>query len=325
MNIIIKTPNFIGDTIMMMSALELVKMEYPNAKITIVCKEYSKDLFRSKNINKIIIDNCKGKNRFRKTLNLVAEIKKENYDLGILFHNTFLDALIFKLSNINKIIGYDKENRKILLDFHLKIDRTRHYVNHYANLVNKYFDNKYELLPEIKLDFKNTNLLKKEKKYLIAFVLGGDNKDTRKYPKKLSFELMSLIDSDKIDVVLLGDKDDCLNNSLYENELNKLNKNCINLSGKTSISEFIDVIAKVDLLVTIDSSAMHIAAAVGSEFIVLVGKGSSALDTVYPKVEFGHKIFEAKNFIKDEDLIYQIKAKTINDKINMIINKKANN
>ena len=81
MNIIIKTPNFIGDTIMMMSALELVKMEYPNAKITIVCKEYSKDLFRSKNINKIIIDNCKGKNRFRKTLNLVAEIKKENYDL----------------------------------------------------------------------------------------------------------------------------------------------------------------------------------------------------------------------------------------------------
>ena len=55
MNIIIKTPNFIGDTIMMMSALELVKMEYPNAKITIVCKEYSKDLFRSKNINKIII------------------------------------------------------------------------------------------------------------------------------------------------------------------------------------------------------------------------------------------------------------------------------
>lgn len=91
---------------------------------------------------------------------------------------------------------------------------------------------------------------------------------------------MSLIDSDKIDVVLLGDKDDCLNNSLYENELNK---NCINLSGKTSISEFIDVIAKVDLLVTIDSSAMHIAAAVGSEFIVLVGKGSAALDTVYPQ------------------------------------------
>ena len=319
MNIIIKTPGFIGDTIMMFPALELVKNEYPNANITIVCKAHCKDLFRDKGISKIIIDNTKGKNRVAKTFSLITKIREKEYDLGILFHNTFIDALIFKLSKINKIIGYDKESRKVLLDFHLGIDRTRHYVNHYANLVNKYFGDKYSILPKMKLEFKKCNLVEKKEKYLLGFVLGGDNKDTRRYPPSLSLELMALLNTNNIQVVLLGDPSDTANNNLYENELNKSKKDCINLSGKTSVSDFIDLIANLDLLVTIDSSAMHIAAAVNTEFIVLIGKGSSAFDTVYPKVEFGHKIFQGKDCIKDEDLIAQITAKNINTKINQIL------
>jgi len=325
MNIIIKTPGFIGDTIMMFPALELVKNEYPNATITIVCKAHCKDLFRNKGISKIIIDNTKGNNRVLKTFSLIAKIREEEYDLGILFHNTFVDALIFKLSKINKIIGYNKESRKILLDFHLGMDRTRHYVNHYANLVNKYFGDKYSILPKMKLEFKKSNLIEKKEKYLLGFVLGGDNKDTRRYPPTLSLELMALLNTNNIQVVLLGDPSDSENNNLYENELNKLNKDYVNFSGKTSVLEFIDIIASLDLLVTIDSSAMHIAAAVNTEFIVLIGKGSSAFDTVYPKVDFGHKIFQGQNCIKDEDLITQINSKSINSKINQIlgINKNA--
>lgn len=319
MNIIIKTPNFIGDTIMMMPALELLKIEYPKAKFTIVCKSYSKDLFRNKDISKIIIDDTKGKNRVKKIFKLISKIKVETYDLGILFHNTFLDALIFKCSKIKKIIGYDKENRKILLDFHLKIDRTRHYVNHYANLINKYLDDKYEFLPDMKINYLESKLFKKDKKPLVGFVLGGENKDTRRYPCELSLDLLNILDTNQIDIVLLGDDSDSENNNKYENELEILNKRCINLSGKTSISEFVDAISSLDLLITIDSSALHIAAAVNTEFILLVGKGSSALDTVYPKVNFGHKIFEAKNIIKDEDFIYKIKAQTIKDKIDYIL------
>ena len=60
MNIIIKTPSFIGDTVMMMPALELLFQEYPKSSFTIVCKPSSKDLFRNKNINKIK-DNCDSK------------------------------------------------------------------------------------------------------------------------------------------------------------------------------------------------------------------------------------------------------------------------
>lgn len=317
MNILIKTPNFLGDTIMTLPAIELLKKEYPHATFTVICKPSSKDVFRQQGMKKIIIDDTKSskKGRLQRIVSLIAEIRKEKYDLGVLFHNTFLDALIFKLSNINTIIGYEKEHRKILLNFWLKIDRTRHYVNHYANLVNQYLNNKYTNLPKMELYTQKSQLIHKIDKPLIGFVLGGESKDIRRYPQKLALELFKLLEHDAVDIVLLGDKDDNINNTVYEEYLVTIHKNVTNLSGKTNVAEFIDAINSLDLLVTIDTSAMHIAAATHTNFIVLVGKGSSAFDTVYPKVDFGEFIFKGQHLIKDKDLIEAIKPQDIYEKI----------
>jgi len=319
MKIIIKTPKFIGDSIMTLPAFELLRKEFPNAKFTIVCPATSVDVFREKGVEKFIIDKGK-KSRFKNTLNMIKEIRKEPYDLGILFHNTFIDALIFKLSNIETIIGYNKENRKILLDFWLKIDRSRHYVNHYANLVNQYLNNKYKTLPSMQIFHETSKLLKITEKKNIGFVLGGDNKGTRTYPKELSLELFNILKKDDYNIVLIGDKQDNINNSIYQKHLTDMSIDNINLSGQTNISEFIDLIGSLDLLVTIDSSSMHIAAATNTPFIVLKGKGTSAFDTVYPKVDFGEIIFSGKDMIEDKDIIKKIKPIEIQNAITKAIN-----
>jgi len=307
MNIIIKTPSFIGDTIMMLPALELLKLEYPYAKFTIVCKENCKDVFREKGIDKIIIDNTKGKKRVSKTFALIKTIKEDRYDLGVLFHNTFLDALSFKLSNIKTIIGYDKESRKILLDFWIKIDRSRHYVNHYANLVNQYLDNKYSILPPMKLNAKKQNIISKDEKLLVGFVLGSV-KDTRGYPIEQSLELFELLKNRGFHIVLLGDANDAPSNALYEKKLLNINTKVTNLSAKTTVGEYIDTVNALDLLITIDTSAIHIAAATKTPFIALIGKGSSPFEVVKPKVDFGSFLFKGDMCIKGEDFIKQIKV-----------------
>ena len=315
MNIIIKLPNFIGDSIMTIPAIEILKKEYPNANITIICKASSKDIFRNRGIKKFIIED-NSKNRIKRAINLLSKIREDRYDLGVLFHNTFLDALIFKLSNIDTIIGYDKENRKILLDFWLKIDRSRHYVNHYANLINKFLKDKYTNLPTIEIYHKKSNLIKiKSDKPIIGFSLGGENKGARSYPKELALELFKDIKDDNYHIILIGDNHDNINNLIYQRFLAKNGVEVENLSGKTDIPEFIDLISSLDLLVTIDSSAMHIASATKTNFIVLVGKGTSPFDTVYPKGNFGNIIFSGDNKIKDEDIIKEINPKEIRDKI----------
>ncbi|NOR55886.1 MAG: hypothetical protein GQ531_06730, partial [Sulfurovum sp.] len=318
MNIIVRTPNFIGDSIMMLPALELLKLEYPDAKFTIVCKASSKDIFRDKGIDTIIIDDTKSEKRGRlsRVKKLISTLREKEYDLGILFHNTFLDALIFKLSHIRTIVGYDNESRKILLDFHLKIDRSRHYVNHYANLVNQYLDNKYRSLPAMHLHSEASKLIETNTtRPTVGFVLGANTKDTRFYPKDLSLALFNLLKTEELNIVLLGDKDDSEYNVVYESYLMEQESTCQNLSGKTNVSEFIDAIATVDVLVTIDTSALHIAAAVETNFILLQGKGTSAFSLVQPKVSFGEYIFEGGNMIQDKDAIAAIEPVVIKDRI----------
>ena len=321
MNIIIKTPRFIGDTIMMLSAFELLKLEYPEANFTIVTQKINVDIFRNKNIYKIIIDNSKlNKNRVKNIFTLIKDIKKEQYDLGFVFHNTLLDALIFRLSNIKKIIGYNKENSKLFLDFYLKIDRNRHYINHYAYLVNSFLNNKYKKLPEIKLNFVKSKLIEYSNFKNIAFVLGGNNKGNRKYPISLSKILFEKFKNTNYNIILLGDNQDNDNNKIYEDHLKKNNLNVNNLSGKTNVYEFIDVIGSVDLLITIDSSALHIAAATNTRFITLVGKGTSIFEIVKPKVDFGIYLSSDNLDIDDKDLISNIKPSDIFNVIKKLLN-----
>ncbi len=336
--IIIRTPNFIGDTVMLLPALELVKMEYPDAEITVVCKSHSVALFRGKGIAKIIVDNTKGKGRFVRTLQFVKQLRKEKYDLGILFHNSFLTALSFRLARIKKLIGYEKEGRKFLLDFSLPINRNWHYVNHYANLVNQFFQNKYATLPPMKLEAKDSDLLPQTEKMLIGFVLGSEikpkqdpkeqykqiiKKGVRKYPLEFGKELFEQLSRENFHFVLLGDKTDCESHSVYARILEKNKKEYIDLTGKTSVEQFIDAIASLDLLVTVDTSAVHIAAATQTPFLLLAGLGTSPLSVVYPQQGNGELLFKGNLLLKGEDMMAAIFPADIYNKIMEIIDKKV--
>ncbi len=320
--IIIRTPNYIGDTVMMLPALELVRMEYPDAEITMVCKPHSVELFRGKGIAKIIVDDTKGKGRFNRTLKFIKQLRQEKYDLGILFHNSFLTALLFRLARIKTLIGYEKEGRKFLLDFSLPIDRNWHYSTHYANLVNLYFGNKYDLLPFGKLNAQHCHLIEKKERPLVGFVLGGENKGTRRYPLELGKILFEELSKENFDFVLLGDKQDCTNHNQFALILDKKGVNYTDITGKTTVAEFIDAIASLDLLVTIDTSAMHIASAVGTEFLVLVGKGTSPFSVVFPKFGKGHILQRGQHYLRAEEMIAAIKPNDISTKIVAILNKK---
>ena len=321
--IIIRTPNFIGDTIMMLSAYNLLSFEYPNAKFTIVCKKHCIDIFRGfDNIEDIIVDDTKdGGNRVIKIFNLIKRIKQKQYDLGVVYHNTLLDGIIFKFSNINKIIGYEKEGQKFIFDYWEKIQRNRHYVNHYAHLINGYLGFKYKKIIPILLNFNKTSLIQKNNKKNVGFILGGDYAGGRKYPSELSIELMHLLSkNNNFNIVFLGDYKDKENHSQYESILTQKNTNCLNLTGKTSVGEFIDVIAGLDLLVSMDTSAIHIASAVGTKFICFIGKSPSPMELVKPKVNFGSYLFCGEHYIEDVDFMNDLEPIIILDEIERRLN-----
>jgi len=316
MNILIKTPNFIGDTVMMMPALELIKRVNKDAKIYIICNPYIKDLFRDKGVEKIFTINQKDpKATIFTKYGAIKELREYSFDLGFIFTNTFKDALIFKLIGVKKIVGYSSEGRKILLDFAPKRDRARHYVNNYANLVNQYYKNTFSILPKMTLHTKKQQLVPMvEGKIRLGFVFGS-KKDFRSYPQELIEEFFRSYESHKYQIILLGDKNDEKLYTKYENILKDIGCDVINLAGKTTVGEYIDVINDLDLLISIDTSAIHIAAATSTKFIALIGHGTSPLCSIKPKVSFGSYLYKGEECIKDEDQIKQIKPTDIWEEI----------
>lgn len=311
--IVIRTPNFIGDTINTTPAIELLKEEYPDAEFTLIGPAFIRDIFKyDRRVTRMI---CFEKGK-RKDRTLLKELRKEPYDLGILFINTFISALLFKMARIRKIIGYNNEGRGFLLDFKLKINRNIHYINHYATLVNKFLNNKYTFLPPLTVTYTKEETFGFENQQpTIGLYLGGKNKGYRRYPEQLSVELLKQLSG--YNIVLIGDKNDNANHETYLEEARL--PNAINLTGKTTVEGLINTISNLDLLVTIDSAAMHIAAATETPFIALMGLSTSPTSVILPKVDFGKILKVENNMINEENYMNNLCPEIITDKINSLL------
>lgn len=121
-----------------------------------------------------------------------------------------------------------------------------------------------------------------------------------------------LLEKQQYNLVLIGDKNDAKRNNFYFDQIpQELRGRILNYSGKTDVGTHINIIKKQDVLITIDSSPMHVAVMVLTPFIVLLGKSTSAFSTVQPKVDFGVYLKRENNLIDDDQFIYQIEPSDI--------------
>src|SRR3989339_1645400 len=102
-NILIIRPDMIGDCMLITPAISLIKEKYPQAKISVLCKSYTKDIFLSNPDVDEVIEDWIAKKRasltrgFRKYAEF---IKSKNFDLSIHFYNELPYALLAKLAKI---------------------------------------------------------------------------------------------------------------------------------------------------------------------------------------------------------------------------------
>lgn len=309
--IIIRTPNFLGDTINTSPCLQLIRQEYPDAQIVMVCPDFIHDLYKyDKSIDKCITYPHAHKRKPLTFLRLWRQLRKEKGDLGILFTNTFISALLFKLAGIKCSIGYERENRGFLLDFKLPFNQNKHYINRYAGLFNEFVGNKYKTLPELRLPISNRQTFRFDNnRPVIGLYLGGENKPYRRYPNDYSIRLLQLLSERNYNLILIGDRNDNLSHREYVRLSGA--SSVINLSGTTCLEDFFNTIAHLNLLITIDSSALHVAAALKVPFIALLGLSTSPTSNIIPKVDFGRILKIENNLIRAEDYIRNITPEII--------------
>ncbi len=117
MNILIRATNWIGDSVMSLPALRAVRGRFPGARIAVLARPWVAALYEGESsIDRVIpLEGASGARDWAVKWRLVRRLRRERFDLAILFPNSFESAAIVRLAGVKRIAGYARDGRGALL------------------------------------------------------------------------------------------------------------------------------------------------------------------------------------------------------------------
>lgn len=288
MKIVVRGTNWIGDAVMTIPALRELRRIFPDAKITLHTRSWARGIFQDADFIDEILDFENEKSKFKTAVAQAKNLKKENFDLALLFPNSFESAFTTKLAKIPRRFGYAKEGRSFLLSDAVEIPawkNERHEVFYYLNLIaeiEKAFFKTETVLqnePQVDLNVSDERKIAARKiletsgvdlsKKTIALGVGSTNSRAKRWSAESFAELNDKIQNDlNANVILVGAQDELdVSTEVFEKSKTKPKI----LTGETSLSEAVAILSEIDLLVSNDMGLAHIAPAVGTKTIVIFG------------------------------------------------------
>jgi len=113
-NIIVRLPNWIGDTVMSTPFLHIAREVFPRDRITVAGRKRVTDLLlHFPGLDDImVLDEGGGSSFFSE----IKRVREGRYDLGFLLTNSFKSALAFYLGGVGQRVGYALDARRLLLN-----------------------------------------------------------------------------------------------------------------------------------------------------------------------------------------------------------------
>jgi len=267
MKIVVRAPNWIGDSILALPAIAALHENLPEAEIWITGHEWIKDIFFPFDYIKGVIP-LKSLSRLRGLLKNAKILQENQFDVGLLLTNSFSSAILFCLAKIPQRWGYNRDYRRFLLTKRVKIDDqflSVHQAQYYINLLSGlgipassrslFFQldpavqqHANDLLVSLGITFQHP---------LVCLSPGAFYGSAKRWPASRFAELASLLqERNQADIIIVGSKDE---HGLAQTIASHMEHPPIILSGKTTVSQLAGVIHYASLFVSNDSGPMHVA------------------------------------------------------------------
>lgn len=251
-----------------------------SAEIHVVAPVWSRSLLtRMPEISKIIsLDIAHGELGLGKRYRLGKSLHNENYTQAIILPRSFKSALVPWFAKIPRRIGEIGECRHMLLTNKYLTNKKKEIPNvcnylRFLDIEASVSDVISNYSPSLTVDKdKQAELLNNfglvSDTPLVACMVGAEFGPSKQWPYEHFANLIDLLREQNINVCILGsDKD-----QQSGNRIQSLCKSSIlNLCGKTSLTDVIDLLSACDAAVSNDSGLMHIAAAVNTPVVGLYG------------------------------------------------------
>lgn len=337
--ILIISPAWIGDIILAQALFKYLKRQCSENTLDIIAPPWSHGLISAMpEINKIMnMPLGHSQLQLKRRWQIGKLLRNESYDQAIVLPNSWKSAIIPFAARIPLRTGWRGEMRFGLLNdwqvlnkkkFPLMVQRflalgqTLPFTT--ESIPWKIYKPSLQInTTQVKNTLRNLSLTFLEKPLLILCP-GAAYGPAKRWPTEHFAEVANKKHKEGWQICLLGSKSD----RFIAQSIQKLTENvCIDLIGKTSLTQAIDILSLANMIISNDSGLMHCAAALSRPLIALYGSSSSGFTpplTNYKRI-LSLKLSCSPCFQRECPLIHfnclkQLKPKQVLDAIDKLVN-----
>ena len=278
-NILVVQTAFIGDVILTLPLVQLLKQNIPKAAVDIVVVPRASGLFSNHPaISHAISYDKRGKDGgiggFRR---MEMALEANRYDLAVVPHRSLRSALLVRLAGIPRRIGFNTSAGRLFFTDQVRYESGVHEIERNISLLSALgITPTHHELPRVypsDADRKTVdNLfegLSVDRSSPMVGIAPGTIWNTKRWPKERFAEVARRLVAQGIEVLLVGGDED----SRLCEEIRDLtgSPKVWNVAGKLTLLQSADALRRCRVLLTNDSAPMHLGVAVQTPVVALFG------------------------------------------------------
>ena len=282
--ILVRSPNWIGDTVMMIPSLMALKATFPYAQITVLAKPWVIPLLENHpSVDKIMIY-TKNESVFtslKEVIRIIRWLKTERFDMAILFQNAFEAAFLAYIGKVSYRVGYTTDGRGFLLTHKVKKDRhilCGHQIEYFLNLIEAMdlrIEERKPILYVNDADIRSgSSMLSafgvENDSFVLGINPGAEYGSAKRWPEE-RFATIGEWATKRWNarVVIFGSPSEIEIAGKVAHLMHSAKP--VNLCGKTTLGQAMALIKRCNFYLTNDSGLMHIAAAFNIPLVAVFG------------------------------------------------------
>jgi heptosyltransferase-2 len=298
--ILVRATNWIGDSVMSMPAVQRLREMEPNAHIALLCHAKLHDVWRHNPFLSEVIP-------FDPVAD-AGQLRRQRFDVAILFPNSFRTAWEAWRARIPCRVGFEGHWRKHLLTdvvhepdseqpqykqvtvngttFQVKyFPSLRHQSQRYLDIISYLGGNREFVQPRIWLapsDVSDlTQFVREDDRPFIGINAGAEYGPAKRWmPERFAGTAARVAEEVPCRWLLFGGEADTALAAEIETRMRATISDAsaiVNMAGKTTLMELCQLIKICRLLLTNDTGPMHLADALGTPVVAIVGSTSAEL------------------------------------------------
>lgn len=280
--VIVRLPNWLGDTVMAVPAIRALGTHWPETKVVLAGPWAS--LLAGQGLAEVLVDVPR---RWTGRLVTADVMRRAGPDLALLLPNSFEAALSARYWGARRIVGFATGGRSWLLSDAVPLPAPRlHQVDEYVRLVEHLGINVLDRVPRIAPPAPGTELRERARalvseaggpdrstgRPLIGIHLGAAHGPAKVWPADRVAELCRHVAHDGATAVLVGSAAEI---PVARQVLSQVR--ALDLVGRDSRALLPSMLAELDVLVSGDTGVAHLAVALGTPAVTLFGPTDPSL------------------------------------------------